>query len=115
MLELEQEVFITTIDKLSLCKAKAHCLCAKFFFKGNNILEEKFTQREAEDFNIVLLRRDPPVDLDYINATYIFDFVDREKTLIINDTKAIRNFNESCMKFIPRIYARKHFPQIKKK
>ena len=95
LLELEQEVFITTIDKLSLCKAKAYCLCAKSFLKGNNIyLEEKFTQREAEDFNIVLFRPDPPVDLDYINATYIFDFVDREKTLIINDTKAIRNFNE---------------------
>ena len=41
-----------------------------------------------------MFRPDPPVDLDYINATYIFDFVDREKTLILNDTKAIRDFNE---------------------
>lgn len=41
-----------------------------------------------------MFRPDPPVDLDYINATYIFDFVDRDKTLILNDPKAIRNFNE---------------------
>ena len=41
-----------------------------------------------------MFRPDPPVDLDYINATYIFDFVDREKTLILNDPKAIRDFNE---------------------
>ena len=41
-----------------------------------------------------MFRPDPPVDLDYINATYIFDFVDRDKTLILNDPRAIRNFNE---------------------
>lgn len=41
-----------------------------------------------------MFRPDPPVDLDYINATYIFDFVDREKTLILNDPKSIRDFNE---------------------
>jgi len=34
------------------------------------------------------------VDLDYINATFILDFVDRDKTLVLNDTKAIRDFNE---------------------
>ena len=41
-----------------------------------------------------MFRPDPPVDLDYINATYIFDFVDRQKTLILNDTTQVRNFNE---------------------
>jgi glutathione synthase len=41
-----------------------------------------------------MFRPDPPVDLDYINATYIFDFVDKEKTFIMNDTTSIRNFNE---------------------
>ena len=32
--------------------------------------------------------------MDYISATYIFDFVDRHKTFIMNDTTSIRNFNE---------------------
>ena len=41
-----------------------------------------------------MFRPDPPVDLDYINATYVLDFVDRNKTVILNDTKAIRDFNE---------------------
>ena len=41
-----------------------------------------------------MFRPDPPVDIDYINATYVFDFVDRNKTMILNDPKAIRNFNE---------------------
>ena len=41
-----------------------------------------------------MFRPDPPVDLDYINATYVFDFVDKSKTLLLNDTTAVRNFNE---------------------
>lgn len=94
-LQRGQEVFITTIDKLSLNNAKAYCKCAKSFVKGENIyLESGFQTSKIEDFQLVMFRPDPPVDLDYINATYIFDFVDREKTLILNDTKAIRDFNE---------------------
>lgn len=94
-LEREQEVFVTTIDKLSLSSSKACCRCAKSFLKGDNIyLEENFDFQKIEDFQIVMFRPDPPVDLDYINATYVLDFVDRAKTLVLNDTKAIRDFNE---------------------
>lgn len=94
-LERDCNVFITTIDKLGLNNAKAYCKCAKSFIKGDNIyLEEDFKTCEIENFKLVMFRPDPPVDLDYINATYIFDFVDREKTIVLNDTKAIRDFNE---------------------
>jgi len=94
-LNREQEVFVTTIDKLSLNNAKACCKCTKSFLKGDNIyIETQFEQKPIEDFNLVMFRPDPPVDLDYINATYVLDFVDREKTLILNETKSIRDFNE---------------------
>ena len=39
-----------------------------------------------------MFRPDPPVDVDYINATYIFDFVTKPK--IINSPRTIRDFNE---------------------
>lgn len=94
-LEHNCEVFVTTIDKLALNNAKAYCKCAKSFLKSDNIyLEDGFKPCEIENFRLVMFRPDPPVDLDYINATYIFDFVDKEKTLVLNDTKAIRDFNE---------------------
>lgn len=94
-LQRGQEVFVTTIDKLGLSNAKACCKCTKSFVKSDNIyLEEGFKTYEVEDFQLVMFRPDPPVDLDYINATYILDFVDRAKTLILNETKAIRDFNE---------------------
>lgn len=95
LLERDYEVYITTIDKLGLNSAKAYCRCAKSFIKGENIyFEEKFETLEIENFQFLMFRPDPPVDLDYINATYIFDFVDRQKTTVLNDTKSIRDFNE---------------------
>lgn len=98
LLQRDYNVFVTTIDKLGVNGvngAKAYCRCLKSYAKSDNIyLEEGFQTCGIENFQLVMFRPDPPVDLDYINATYIFDFVDREKTLILNNTNAIRDFNE---------------------
>lgn len=96
LLERGCDVWITTIDMLKLKSSIAYTSCYKSFVKDNNIFydKENLTEKKIEDFNLVMFRPDPPVDLDYINATYVFDFVDREKTFIMNDTTEIRNFNE---------------------
>lgn len=95
LLQRGQEVFIATNAQLNLQNSIAFCNCAKSFLKSENIyLEEKYQDLKIEDFNLVMFRPDPPVDMDYINATYILDFVDREKTVILNEPKAIRDFNE---------------------
>ena len=90
-----ENVFITTIDKLNLNSGVAFAHCYEAYEKNGNIFYDKNDiLKKIEDFQLVMFRPDPPVDLDYINATYIFDFVDRNKTLILNDPAAIRNFNE---------------------
>ncbi len=93
-LDRKNSVFITTIDKLSLDDGIAYASGFESYTKENNIFLGKEYKQKIENFELVMFRPDPPVDLDYINATYIFDFVDREKTFIINDPKSIRNFNE---------------------
>ncbi len=95
MLGRNAEVWITTIDNLGVKAKKAYTNCFKSFEKEGNIFYDKTQiKKDIESFDLVMFRPDPPVDLDYINATYVFDFVDREKTVILNDPKAIRNFNE---------------------
>lgn len=90
-----RNVWITTIDNLSIKNGTAFTKCYETFEKDNDIFYNKsFAEHKINDFELVMFRPDPPVDLDYINATYVFDFVDREKTLILNDPKAIRDFNE---------------------
>ena len=90
-----KNVWITTIDNISLVSGIPYTHCYKAYEKNGNIFYDKTLQdKKINDFSLVMFRPDPPVDLDYINATYIFDFVDRNKTLILNDPKSIRDFNE---------------------
>lgn len=90
-----ENVWITTIDKLKLISSKPYAGCFHTLLDGENIIYNKEEcLKLIEDFRLVMFRPDPPVDMDYISATYIFDFVDREKTFIMNDTKSIRDFNE---------------------
>lgn len=95
-LERGNDVFITTIDKLSLKSGVAYASGYDSYVENSDIKFDKSKeyQQKIEDFQLVMFRPDPPVDLDYINATYVFDFVDRNKTVILNDTSAIRDFNE---------------------
>ncbi len=96
LLERGCEVYISTIDMLKLRHSQAYSDCYKSYEQDNNIFYDKhsFVEFCVNDFDVVMFRPDPPVDLDYINATYILDFVDKSKTVIINDATAIRNFNE---------------------
>jgi glutathione synthase len=96
MLERNCDVKIATIDHLKLKSSIAYSDAFDSYLKDENIFYDKKSLKEykIEDFDLVMFRPDPPVDLDYINATYIFDFVDRSKTFIMNDTTSVRNFNE---------------------
>ena len=92
-LERDNEVYITTNPNLSLKLDTAYSKCYKSYLKNNDIFyEENHSQLKINDFDLVMFRPDPPVDIDYINATYIFDFVTKPK--VINSPRTIRDFNE---------------------
>lgn len=92
-LERGNEVYITTIPNLSLKKDIAYTKCYEAFSADKNIFYKNIViEKLIDDFDLVMFRPDPPVDIDYINATYVFDFVTKPK--IINSPKAIRDFNE---------------------
>lgn len=92
-LERKNEVFITTIPNLSLKADIAYAKCFETFLSDNNIFyKDVKLEQKINDFDLVMFRPDPPVDIDYINATYIFDFVSDPE--VINSPRAIRDFNE---------------------
>ncbi len=87
------DVYITTIDKLSLIGDTAYAVCNKAYIDDENITyDKKLDTQLIDEFDMIFFRPDPPVDSNYINATYIFDFV--KNTFVINKPSAIRNFNE---------------------
>lgn len=99
-------IFITTNNRLYLKDSKAWAICYETYQKDENIFYNKEEQDIIiDDFDLVMFRPDPPVDNDYINATYILDFT---TTKIINDTKAIRNFNEKLHATMFSEYMPKH-------
>ncbi len=91
----DYQVSITTKNRLFIENAKGSALFFDSYLKNNDIFYNKEEKREPiNNFDIVFFRPDPPVDIDYINACYVFDFVDKEKTILINDPSNIKNFNE---------------------
>ena len=48
-------------------------------------------RRELKSFDVVLMRKDPPVDEPYTIATWILD---RAGTLVVNDPRGLRDLNE---------------------
>jgi glutathione synthase len=48
---------------------------------------------ELTDFDVVLLRQDPPFDLNYITTTHLLERV-HPKTLVVNDPAQVRNAPE---------------------
>src|SRR5262245_34994234 len=49
--------------------------------------------RRLADFDVVLMRKDPPLDVSYLHATWILDHA-RGKTVLVNDPRGLRELNE---------------------
>ncbi len=52
-----------------------------------------------DEMNVIFMRKDPPVDQDYITATHLLSLVDKTKTRVINDPTALREYNEKLIIF----------------
>lgn len=64
-----------------------------------NDSENWFQLNQAEDLALetldaILMRKDPPFDMDYIYSTYILEKAEDKGTLIINKAQSLRDANE---------------------
>jgi len=51
-------------------------------------------ERALKDFAAVLMRKDPPFDMEYVYSTYLLEAAKREGARVYNDPRAIRDNNE---------------------
>ena len=49
---------------------------------------------ELSSFDAVLMRKDPPFDMEYVYSTYLLERAQHEGTQVFNDPRAIRDHNE---------------------
>lgn len=59
--------------------------------------------RQLSEMDIILMRKDPPFDNEYIYATYMLEKAEQEGCLILNKPQSLRDCNE-------KVFAT-HFPQ----
>jgi glutathione synthase len=103
---LGHEIWITQANLLSVIDGKAWASLQQVELVPVELVEGRwlavnpwfklspsaFTALETMD--AVFMRTDPPVNDAYLYATYILDYVDQNKTLVINDPAGIRSANE---------------------
>lgn len=46
------------------------------------------------DYDLILIRKDPPFDLAYMYATQLLSLVEKDRVLVTNKPQSLRNFNE---------------------
>lgn len=103
---LGHEVWVTQANLLSVVEGKAWAVLERLQLKpvqlvdGHWVAEPLWHQLSdrsfmpLENLDAVFMRTDPPVTVPYLYATYILDYIDAAKTLVINNPQGIRAANE---------------------
>ena len=103
---LGHEIWITQANLLSVIDGKAWAVLQQVELVPVELVEGRWlavnpwfklspsTFTPLETMDAVFMRTDPPINDAYLYATYILDYVDQNKTLVINDPAGIRDANE---------------------
>lgn len=103
---LGHEVWVTQAEKLSVVNSQAWAHLQEVQLTPVKLLEGRWliskpwytvsdpVLRPLEEMDAVFMRTDPPVTIPYLYATYILDYINPEKTLVINSPSGLRMANE---------------------
>ena len=115
------KIFYYEPKNLSIINSKivAKGYFLKFNYKSRNFF--KIIKKQTLDLKkckFILIRQDPPFNLEYISTTYILDQI-KNKVRIINDPASIRNVSEKLYsakykKFMPKTIFSQDIVEIKK-
>lgn len=79
----EQQLVQANVQKITVQRA------AKNFFQLQPAQCMKLT-----DFNVVLQRKDPPFNMEYVHTTYLLELAQQQGAHIVNDPRSLRDCNE---------------------
>jgi glutathione synthase len=89
-------LWVYTPDKLSLEEGKVRGRGRAVTVRreeGNHVSAGPMELRDMEDFDVVLMRQDPPFDMAYITATHFLEKI-HPRTLVVNNPAEVRNAPE---------------------
>jgi glutathione synthase len=71
-------------------------------------------QRPLNSLDVVLMRKDPPFDMEYVHTTYLLEQAEAQRVLVVNRPRALRDANEKLFTAwfpevcAPTLVSRKH-------
>jgi glutathione synthase len=94
----DHEVWTATIDDLGLEHDDPVAEARLTLVRPGGSAAEAFSLEEPtpiplDAFDVVMMRKDPPVDVAYLHATWILEHA-RGRTLLVNDPRGLRELNE---------------------
>ncbi len=90
-------IFYIEIENLLLRDGKPFALCQPLqVYDDPERWFELGEQEEIDlaDLDILLMRKDPPFDMDYIYATYVLERAESDGVLVVNRPQSLRDCNE---------------------
>jgi len=76
-------------------EARAHCRALKVSDDPTNWFSLDAPRPQALGaLNVILMRKDPPFDTEYIYTTYILELAQKNGCLVVNNPQALRDVNE---------------------
>ena len=61
---------------------------------GTTWTQQPATVQPLDEFDLILIRKDPPFDLNYLYATQMLELAERQGVLVSNKPQSLRNHNE---------------------
>jgi glutathione synthase len=114
------KIFYYDPKDLSIINSKV--IAAGFFIEFNYKNKKFFEVKKKQQLDLtkckfILIRQDPPFNLEYISATYILDTI-KDKVKILNNPTSIRNVSEKLysvkfQKYMPNTIFTQNIDEIK--
>lgn len=85
-----------TPDKLALIEGKVFASVQALKVRdkaGDHFTLEEAKRMELASFDVILMRQDPPFDMNYITATHLLELL-HPNTLVVNNPRSVRNAPE---------------------
>jgi glutathione synthase len=85
-----------TPDRLALAAGTVHASVQALSVRdrqGDHFTLGEAARTDLASFDVILMRQDPPFDMNYITATHLLELL-HPKTLVVNDPRSVRNAPE---------------------
>ena len=106
-LKLKYSVYQCEINDLYIDKGNVYAASREILSVGPTQVEGILKQeKKLSDFKMSFMRKDPPVNENYINALHLLGLAEKQGAMIFNSPSSLKEFNEKIFaihfkKFIP--------------